>query len=62
MEKIMFETKKFSEFMYVLKDFEESLYEWAKKDISNTWGMRCEVGDGEYVIYLTVNEGKNKSK
>tara|TARA_R100000234_G_C4912688_1_gene140609 strand:+ start:436 stop:612 length:177 start_codon:yes stop_codon:yes gene_type:complete len=58
----MFETSKFGEFMYVLKDFEDSLHEWASKDVSNTWGMRCEISEDKYIIYLTVNEGKDKSK
>ena len=61
-EKQIFNISDFEEFMYILRDFEDSLSQWARKDISNTWGLRCEIGDGEYIIYLTVNEGKDKSK
>jgi hypothetical protein len=61
-EQQIFELFDFEEFMYVIKDFEESLNQWASKDVTNTWGMRCEIGPDKYVIYLTVNEGKDKSK
>ena len=62
MEKVMFELKSFEEFMYVLRDFEISLHDWQSKDVDNTWGMRCEIGKNKYIIYLTVNENKDKSK
>ena len=62
MEKVMFELKSFEEFMYVLRDFEISLHNWQEKDSNNTWGMRCEIGKNKYIIYLTVNENKDKSK
>tara|TARA_R110001632_G_scaffold48739_1_gene122691 strand:+ start:99 stop:245 length:147 start_codon:yes stop_codon:yes gene_type:complete len=48
--------------MYVLKDFEDSLSEWSKNDVANTWGMSSAIGENEYIIYITINEGKNKSK
>tara|TARA_R110001583_G_scaffold70882_2_gene200087 strand:+ start:486 stop:674 length:189 start_codon:yes stop_codon:yes gene_type:complete len=62
MEKVIFKTNKLHEFMYVLKDFEDSLSEWSKNDVANTWGMSSAIGENEYIIYITINEGKNKSK
>ena len=62
MAKVKFEINSFTEFMYILKDFDYSLHEWSSKDISNTWDMECELNDNGYVIYLTINESTNKSK
>tara|TARA_R100000781_G_scaffold30876_3_gene22495 strand:- start:614 stop:799 length:186 start_codon:yes stop_codon:yes gene_type:complete len=51
----------FSEFMYSLRDLNDSLEEWGK-NVNNTWDLRVEIGKGEYVICVQLDEDKDKSK
>ena len=62
MKKTEFRITNFEEFMYTLRDFNESLHEWGSENISNTWDLECSIGENEYIIYLTIDENKDKSK
>jgi hypothetical protein len=62
MKKTEFRIPNFEEFMYTLRDFNESLHEWESENISNTWDLECSIGENEYIIYLTIDESKDKSK
>ena len=57
-----FQIRSFTEFMFLLNDFEESLDMWQKSNISNTWDMNISIGEGVYVINIEINEGTDKSK
>jgi hypothetical protein len=62
MERVEFRLSSFVEFMYALKDFEESLTRWQKENMSNTWDIDVVIEENEYIIYLTINESKDKGK
>ena len=56
-----FSLNDFSEFMYTMRDLNESLKEWGKNS-TNTWDMKIKIGKDQYYIEIELNEGKNKSK
>lgn len=56
-----FYLKDFSEFMYSLRDLNDSLEDWGRRS-NNTWDLRVEIGKGKYLIYVQLDENKNKSK
>ena len=58
MERVEFRLSSFVEFMYALKDFNESLTRWEKENPLGTWNLE----ENEYIIYLTINESKDKGK
>jgi hypothetical protein len=57
-----FETNNFTEFMYTLSDFEISAHIWADENASCTWDMKVEIGKNKFIIYLNIDENKNKYK
>ena len=58
-----FKIDNFNDFMCTLKDFEDSLNMWGSDNITNTWDLEVKIGDNnEYIIYVTIDESKNKSK
>lgn len=56
-----FSLEDFSDFMYSLRDLNDSLEEWGK-NVNNTWDLKVEIGEGKYLIYIQLDENKNKSK
>ena len=56
-----FYLKDFSEFMYSLRDLNDSLEDWGRR-ANNPWDLRVEIGKGKYLIYVELDENKNKSK
>jgi|TARA_Y100000004_G_C8582553_1_gene272993 hypothetical protein len=57
-----FTVENFTEFMYLISDFDESLTLWQEQDSNNTWDMNIYIGKGEYYIEIELNESNNKSK
>jgi len=57
-----FTVKDFTEFMYLISDFNESLTLWESQDSDNAWNMDIYIGKGEYYIEIKLNEGNDKSK
>ena len=47
--------------LYSLRDLNDSLEEWGK-NVNNTWDLKVEIGEGKYLIYIQLDENKNKSK
>ena len=62
MERVEFRLSSFVEFMYALKDFNESLTKWEKENPPGTWNLDVVIEENEYIIYLTINESKDKGK
>ena len=62
MERVEFRLSSFVEFMYALKDFNESLTRWEEENPSGTWNLDVVIEENEYIIYLTINESKDKGK
>ena len=56
-----YKTNNFEEFMYTLNDFDSSarLLEF---ETSCTWDMEVRVSKNQYIIYLNIDESKNKSE
>lgn len=57
-----FHIHKFSEFIVLLSDFQESLDMWKKESSHNTWDMNVLIGEGIYIIEIEINESTDKSK
>tara|TARA_R110002020_G_scaffold194491_1_gene395359 strand:+ start:566 stop:751 length:186 start_codon:yes stop_codon:yes gene_type:complete len=57
-----FTVEDFTEFMYLISDFNESLTLWESQDSTNTWDMSIYIGEGEYYIEIELNESNDKSK
>tara|TARA_R100001443_G_scaffold114560_2_gene130745 strand:+ start:791 stop:976 length:186 start_codon:yes stop_codon:yes gene_type:complete len=57
-----FTVKDFTEFMYLISDFNESLTLWTSQDSNNTWDMDIYIGEEEYYIKIELHEGNDKSK
>ena len=56
-----YKTNNFEEFMYTLNDFDSSarLLEF---ETSCTWDMEVRVSKNQYIIYLNIDESKNRNK
>jgi hypothetical protein len=60
--KTKYTTNDFDEFMYTLKDFEESCTAFSSENASCTWDMRVEVSKNKYIIHIEIDEDKGKHK
>lgn len=57
-----FTVEDFTEFMILVKDFNESLSMWEEQNSNNTWDMGIYIGEGKYYIEIELDESNNKSK
>lgn len=55
-----FVTKDLDELVYLMIEFEEKLKLWAEKNVSTTWEVTVFIGEGEYIIEVTVEDDEEK--
>jgi hypothetical protein len=55
-----FATKDLTELVHLMVEFEEKLTMWSEKNITATWDVRILIGEGEYIIEVTVEDDEDK--
>lgn len=56
-----FVTKDLDELVFLMLEFEEKLKSWQQKNLTSKWDVKVFVGEGEYIIEVTV-EGDDTEK
>lgn len=56
-----FVTKDLDELVFLMLEFEEKLKSWQQKNLASKWDVKVFVGEGEYIIEVTV-EGDDTEK
>ena len=49
-----FVTKDLDELVFLMREFEEKLTAWQKKNVASEWNVVVFIGEDEYIIEVTV--------